>query len=359
MEILRPTPELPPPARPLVLPPAGSAAAETCRRAWDRVRGSWERVPRMLLQAVLVATAALLLAAAALHFRSTLPSLSRIGRPAPLWLGLALLAELASLLAYALIVRELLAARGHRTRVRELLRATVGGIALGASLPGGQALSTAYWYRQLRQQGATPGAAGVALTGAMLAGVASLAGVLVLGVAAAGDSGPAAGIRLPILIGAVAAVALRRVFGHALARLARSVIVRFTSVPLHELALRGRPLLRIACLAYLNWLLDCACLVSSLLAVGAHVPLRSVLLTYALAQVDASIPLLPGGGGTVEVTLSLGFAAFGHTSGAVIAGVLLYRLISCWGLIPVGCTAIALGSRGTPRGRALPILDSR
>jgi len=53
------------------------------------------------------------------------------------------------------------------------------------------------------------------------------------------------------------------------------------------------------------------------------------VLTYAIAQLVASLPLLPGGGGTVELSLALGFAAFGHTSGSVIAGVLLFRLISC------------------------------
>jgi putative heme transporter len=302
-------------------------------------------VPRSLLRALLAAATVLAGAAAAFHFRSTLPSLAEIGRPAPQWLALALLAQLASLLAYALVVREFLAPRGVSARARELLRATVGGIALGASLPGGQALSTAYWYRLLRQEGATPGAAAVALAGSMLAGIASLAGVLVLGVAAAGDSGPTAKIRVPILIGAAGAVALRLAFGRSLARLARSAVSRFTPAPVDELALRGRPLLRLVCLAYLNWLLDCACLLASLLAVGAHVPLSSILLTYALAQVVAAIPLLPGGGGTVEVTLSLGFAAFGHTSSAVVAGVVLFRLISCWGLIPVGWTAIALGGR--------------
>ncbi len=303
------------------------------------------RLPHSVLRALLLAAAAALVAAAALHFRSIVPSLSRIGRPAPLWAGLALLAQLASLVAYALIVRELLAARGARARVRELLRGTVGGIALGASLPGGQALSAAYWYRLLRQEGAAPATAGIALAGAMVAGVVSLAGVLVLGVAAAGDSGPAAGLRLPILVGAAAALLL----GRRLAGVAQRVLARFTSVPLGELAVRWRPLARISCLAYLNWLLDAACLLASLLAVGAHVPLRSVLLTYALAQVVASIPLLPGGGGTVEVALTLGFAAFGAASGAVVAGVLLFRLISCWGLIPVGWAAIAVAGPAARR----------
>ena len=41
-------------------------------------------------------------------------------------------------------------------------------------------------------------------------------------------------------------------------------------------------------------------------------------------------------------------AAFGHTSGSVIAGILLFRLISCWGLVPVGWLAIALEGRRLP-----------
>jgi uncharacterized protein (TIRG00374 family) len=109
-----------------------------------------------------------------------------------------------------------------------------------------------------------------------------------------------------------------------------------------------RDIASIAVLAYANWLFDCASLYVALLAVHATVPLQSIVLTYAIAQLVASLPLLPGGGGTVEVTLGLGFAAFGHTSGSVVAGILLFRLISCWGLVPTGWLAIALEGRRVP-----------
>jgi uncharacterized membrane protein YbhN (UPF0104 family) len=66
------------------------------------------------------------------------------------------------------------------------------------------------------------------------------------------------------------------------------------------------------------------------------------LLTFALAQLVASIPVLPGGGGTVEAALAVGFAAFGHTAGPLVAGILLFRLISCWGLVPLGWAVVAL-----------------
>src|SRR5262249_54066869 len=65
----------------------------------------------------------------------------------------------------------------------------------------------------------------------------------------------------------------------------------------------------------------------------------------------ANLPLLPGGGGTVEVSLMLGFAAFGQSSGKVVAGVLLFRLISCWGLVPIGWLAVALHRTGLRRLR--------
>jgi uncharacterized protein (TIRG00374 family) len=81
------------------------------------------------------------------------------------------------------------------------------------------------------------------------------------------------------------------------------------------------------------------------------VPLRALVATYAIAQIVAVIPLLPGGGGTVEASLVLGFAAFGHTSGSVVAGVVLYRLISNWGLVPIGWAAIALQTRKSTSGR--------
>jgi uncharacterized membrane protein YbhN (UPF0104 family) len=297
---------------------------------------------------VLALAAVALLAVAARGAESFVPSLGRIGHPDPLWLALALLAELASLVAYALIVRELLGAGGVAARVRALLRATVAGIAMGASLPGGQALSAAYWYKQLRREGADRSLAAVALAGAMLAGALSLGGLLVVGVAVAGDSGPLARARLPILATAAALVLFQRAFRRPLAHVSRRVLRRVAPALSADLSVAGRRAVAIGGFACLNWLLDCACLGAALAAVHASVPVESILLTYAVAQIVASLPLLPGGGGTVEVSLSVGFAAFGHTSGNVLAGVLLYRVISCWGIVPVGWLAVALEHRPGP-----------
>jgi uncharacterized membrane protein YbhN (UPF0104 family) len=63
----------------------------------------------------------------------------------------------------------------------------------------------------------------------------------------------------------------------------------------------------------------------------------------------AGIPLLPGGGGTVEAALALGLVAVGGRTGAIVAGVILFRLISAWGLVPIGWAIWTLGHRRGPR----------
>ena len=76
-----------------------------------------------------------------------------------------------------------------------------------------------------------------------------------------------------------------------------------------------------------------------------------MIVVYVLAQLVANVALLPGGGGTVELSIAAGFAAFAHHAGTLLAGVLLYRFLSCWGLIPVGWLAFVL-DRARANGRS-------
>ena len=297
----------------------------------------WARARSLLI--VFVAAG---LAVLALRSGSATAPLSRLRGAEPGWLLVAVLAQAASLLAYALIVRGLLRAGGVTARLSALVRATLGGIAMGASLPGGQVASAAYWYRLLCKEGADTGRATFAMVGSMLAGVLSLAALLVVGVAIAGGEGPLAGVRIPVLACCVATVVVavcgRRVVAPLFRPLSRS---RFASLQ-GLVSLDRDDMLSVGGLAFANWLFDCGSLWASLAAVHAHVEPQSILLTYALAQLVAAVPLLPGGGGTVEATLVVTFAAFGHHSGSLIGGVLLFRVISCWGLVPVGWAAVAL-----------------
>jgi putative heme transporter len=305
-----------------------------------------ERIPRRVLRILLLVGWTALAVGVLFHSRSLLSPLGRLGRPDPTWLTLAVVAEAASLVAYALIVRRLLGLGNVAARLGPLLRATLGGIAMSASLPGGQAASAAYWYRQLRKEGADSGLAAVAMVGSMLAGVLSLAALFVVGVTVAGGSGPMAVARVPILAAAGALIVLPIFLRRRLASTAASLRRRLAPQVPDGFSLGRRSVVRIAALACANWLFDCVCLYAALASVHAGVPLRGVLLTYVIAQLVASVPLLPGGGGTVEISLALGFAAFGHTTGSIVAGVLLFRLVSCWGLVPLGGLAFILDSRG-------------
>jgi putative heme transporter len=313
------------------------------------------RIPARALRTVLAVAVIALLVCAALRSRSLVPSLGRLGHPDAGWLFVAVLAQAASLVAYALVVRELLRAGAVAARVSTLLRATLGGIAMGASLPGGQVASAAYWYKQLRREGAARSLTALAMVGSMVAGVLSLALLFVVGVAAAGGEGPLAAARMPILEGGAVVVALVVVCRRGTARAGARLVRRLAPGLPDGYSPGQRSLFAMGFLAVANWLFDCACLCAALAAVHASVPVRSVLLAYTLSQLVASLPLLPGGGGTVEATLLLTFAAFQHTSASVFAGVLLFRLISCWGLIPVGWLAVVIERRPVLLRRA-PLL---
>lgn len=331
--------------------PLGDASRRrlsTLRDVWDGLERVIDRVPRRLVRLVVVAGAATLVVALALRSGFSVAPLGRVTHPQVGWLSIAVLAEAASLGAYALIVRNILGFGDVPARLRSLLRATVGGIAMSASLPGGQAASAAYWYKQLRREGATGGLAALAMIGSMVAGVVSLAGLLVVGVAAAGDQGPLAAARVPILAAGAGMVVVPWILRGRVAGASAWLARRFRPEHANDLTVRGRDIAAIGTLAFANWLFDCASLYAALAAVHSSVPFESIVLTYAIAQLVASIPLLPGGGGTVEVSLALGFAAFGHTSGSVVAGILLFRVISCWGIVPIGWLAVALDGRRVP-----------
>jgi putative heme transporter len=89
-------------------------------------------------------------------------------------------------------------------------------------------------------------------------------------------------------------------------------------------------------LGFLNWLFDAAVLFAALAAMGQTISVRGVIVAYTLGQLVSAIPILPGGGGTIEATMSAGLILAGGTSAAVIAAVLLYRIVSAWALVPLG-----------------------
>jgi uncharacterized membrane protein YbhN (UPF0104 family) len=297
----------------------------------------WQRLPLRELR--IVGTAALLGVGAYLVVArrgSIEHSLSKVGSAQPGWVAVAVAAELASLACYAALVRVLLLLGAVRVPFRALFSLTVIGIAMLNSVPGGQAISTIYWYEQLRRYAVERSVAVFALLVSSLVGIVTLVLLAASGLAA-GSHGFAAQARFPVLAVA-AAILTAAVFGRRRFVPAALWAVRHLGgrdVP-PEQPVAANHLVLLLVLGSLNWLFDTAVLFAALAAMGQSIPVRGVVVAYTLGQLVTAIPVLPGGGGTVEATMSAGLILAGGTGAAVIAAVLLYRIVSAWALVPLG-----------------------
>ena len=154
---------------------------------------------------------------------------------------------------------------------------------------------------------------------------------------AVGSRGFASQARLPVLAAAaaigIAAVVGRRQFVPAalwaVRHLGGAEPAPGQPAGAHQLA----PLL---VLGSLNWLFDAAALFAALAAMGTTIPVRGVVVAYSLGQLVSAIPILPGGGGTIEATMVGGLMLAGGMGAAVVSAVVLYRIVSAWGLVPLG-----------------------
>jgi Lysylphosphatidylglycerol synthase TM region len=110
--------------------------------------------------------------------------------------------------------------------------------------------------------------------------------------------------------------------------------------------------------ALLNWLYDCFVLIASLEALRIPVPWRGIFVIYGLTQIAATIPITPGGLGVVEGGLVALLQAYGVPTEQAFAGTIVYRIVSFWGLVPIGWAVwVALDvmqRRGLRTGRAHP-----
>jgi len=263
-------------------------------------------------------------------------SLSKVGSAQPGWIAVAVTAELISLACYAALVRVLLQLGAVKVPFRALFSLTVIGIAMLNSIPGGQAISTIYWYDQLRRYAVQRSVAVFALLVSSLLGVVTLV-LLAACSLAAGSHGFAAQARYPVLAAAavilIAAILGRRQFVPAALWTVRHLGGRDVTP---EQPVAANHLASLLVLGFLNWLFDAVVLFAALEAIGQTIPVRGVVVAYTLGQLVSAIPILPGGGGTIEATMSAGLIVAGGTGGAVIAAVLLYRIVSAWALVPLG-----------------------
>jgi len=284
------------------------------------------------------------------------------------WVALAALLQAVSLAAFAFQQRRLLENLGVRLRRRRVMAITLARSALSISLPAGAAVSTGYAIREYRRAGVTRkiGAASAIVSG--LASIGGLTLLYVIGGAGIVAQHPGTFLNwrpLTIVVGiatlTAGAVAIGR--RHAArpdrepagerqipyGRVGRQVARLLTAA---RGAWRAGASLRVrdwaAALAYaaLNWLTDLLCLAAAARALGLPVGVTTLAGIYLGVQIVRQVPLTPGGVGVVETALVAGLTAAGATAISAAAAVLVYRLLSCWLIIPAGGIAAVALRRG-------------
>ncbi|WP_431961541.1 lysylphosphatidylglycerol synthase transmembrane domain-containing protein [Actinacidiphila sp. bgisy160] len=287
----------------------------------------------------------------------------------------AVACEALSLLCFAAVPRRLLAGGGVRWGLGRMAVITMAGNAVAGALPGGAAFAGAWVYRQFSRRGVPPAMAVAVLAAGGALSAAGLTLLVAAGLVGLGTVvGTAALVRpvIGVLLAASAAVAVLMVlsrsprFRAAVRRTWVSAGRRSALVHRGQQALAAvveqarslqpglRPWLWPAFLALMNWIMDAACLVCCMWALGIAVPWHGLLLAYGLAQLPGSLRLTPGSLGVLEAGLSALLVLYGLDSGSAIAATLLYRAISYWALQPIGwaCWTAVTAQRGTPRRRS-------
>jgi uncharacterized membrane protein YbhN (UPF0104 family) len=326
--------------------------------AWaPPAKSRWRSLARRVLTVALLGGAAF----AAYQRRSEISTASgMLGHVQAWWILAAVGAEAASMVVFARLQRWLLRAGGVRIGLVGMVEIVLAGNALSSSLPGGPAWSATWAFGQLRRRGANRVLAGwVILVAGALASFAVFV-IVAVGSWVAGSYGPLSHLRWLTAGLAAIPVAVAVVYGAA----ARSRTVRevlsaawgFVSARVRPCRALGRlvaslvaklGLVRPGALGWLeafglamaNWLYDAACLIACIEALHVPVPWQGILVIYGLTQVSASLPITPGGLGVVEGSLAALLIAYGTRPSSAFAVVLLYRIVSFWGLVPVGWAA--------------------
>jgi uncharacterized protein (TIRG00374 family) len=281
---------------------------------------------------------------------------------------MAAVLEFLCIVAFGAMQRVLMEAGGVRAHLANMTAIAIAGNAIQNSLPAGPLWSNVFAFRQFRRRGADDVLSVWVLVATSIASAGSLALVAVLGLIFAHNSGVVWDL-VAVAGGIVGLLFIVRYLLHrhtwtltvvtAILRLVQRIIRRPRG-DAKELVDHGwarlttvTPSRHVWVLAFAfaaaNWLWDCLALALCFLAVGSGVPWQALLLAYAAAQLAINIPITPGGLGVVEGSLTIALVAYGGQREATVATVVLYRLISFWGLLAVGWAAWALLAYQTRR----------
>jgi pimeloyl-ACP methyl ester carboxylesterase/uncharacterized membrane protein YbhN (UPF0104 family) len=315
-------------------------------------RGS-KRVPRLASASVALAAVTALAVAGVAERAVVAASFTALGHLRLLWIPAAFLLESASMGAFAIMLRRLLAAGGASVGVRPMLATAYAANAVSVSVPlAGPALATAFTFRRFIRQGADAPLAGWSLLAGGVVSSTAAALIVIGGALASGNilitavAAPGGVLAVAILAAMVVAVrrprllgALERPAGWMLRQAFRMLrrpaadpgqTIRAWAQRLGSLRLSLSGWITATGLALVNWLADAAVLAVSIRAAGATVPWHDLLLVYGSGIAAQSLNITPGGLGVTEGSLSLALVATGLSASRALAAVLLYRLASFW-----------------------------
>jgi uncharacterized protein (TIRG00374 family) len=296
------------------------------------------------------------------------------------WLVVAIGAEIMSLVSFAALQRRLLAVGGVRVSLGWMTSVSLATLTIASSVPAGPAISTIFVFRQFRRRQVDDALAGwtILSSGVFAAlGLTLLAstGVLLAYSESAGYDliGVVFGI-LVITLVIDAIVWQRRWLANIaifLLELSRRLInrprrqgldiVEGLLARLASVRLGWRDLVATVLAGVCNWAFDCGCLAFAFITVGAPVPWRGLLLAYGAGQLAQNLPITPGGLGVVENSLTIALVAFGSDQTSTVAAVLVYRIITFWGYLPIGWinwACLRLAERRTDRMMALAAIQA-
>jgi putative heme transporter len=286
-------------------------------------------------------------------FGKAFSELSKV-RPSLLVLGLGL--ELAALFAYSLLTHAALGDSRHSISIWRLFRIQLSTKSVSNVLPAGSAASSALGFKLLTSSGVPGPDAGFALATAGLGSAVVLNLILWVGlIASIPGQGVNAAYGSAALVGVILMlVATGLVVGliDGQGRAERSIkwiatklrmnpdnaadVLRQLGFRLQGLAREPGLKERVFVWALLNWLLDMAALWVFLLAFGANVDLRGLIVAFGLANIMAVVPITPGGLGIVEGIFIPTLVGFGLTRSIATVGVLSYRIAQYWMPLIVG-----------------------
>jgi len=319
-------------------------ALQRSRAWWPRIRWSLG----LLLGAIILFEL--------FHDRNELAGASTVlSHARPLWAVVALLSETMSLASFTMLQRRILRVGSVHISPLTFFPVSLANNSIANTLPGAPAFAGAFRFGQYRRIGADASLAGWTVLTQLLAATTGLAIIVLAGIVVAASGSTHQHFLATTLVAVVVVLVLgallvrRHLLVNTLAAIIR-LVQRITGHPrgnvkgrieqvlntMRTLHLSFRDQGAILAWAIATWLFDTGCLVASFDCVRGAVPWYGLLLAYAVAQLVSALPLVPGGIGIVEGSLTVVLVAYGAHRAFALSAVIVYRLISFWLFVLVG-----------------------